>query len=149
MRSKDLTPSTRPQDDFFDGALQTAFTKRWDLGQLNEMVQTSGGHPSLLLELSGDFPGAHVTHLVSYNLLETDETQVLPIDQLLQRIVCHLLVSRIPGQGLPELCESVGEIYEYYKSRSLVHPVLPPSHQEIPARQGKSYERPTFYASEE
>lgn len=103
----------------------------------------------MLLDLSGDFPGAHVTHLVSYDLLETDEAQIVPVDQLLQRIVCHLLVSRIPGEGLPELCQSVGEIYEYYKSRSLIPPALPPPHQEIPARQGKSYERPTFYASEE
>lgn len=103
----------------------------------------------MLLELSGKFPGTHVTHHVSYNLLETEETQGLHIDQLLQRIVCHLLVSRIPEEGMLELCDSVGGIYEYYKSRSLVAPALPPPHQEIPARQGKSYERPTFYASEE
>lgn len=65
------------------------------------------------------------------------------------RILCHMLVERIPDQGIPELCDSVKNIYAFYHERS--KPSVPQvTYQDaIRARLGQVRTRPDFYVEEE
>ncbi len=41
------------------------------------------------------------------------------------RFICHLLVERVPDLGLPELCQSIAEFFEFYSQASSSRLILP------------------------
>lgn len=45
--------------------------------------------------------------------------------ELLVRVICHLLVDRIPRQGLAELAECLGGMYRFYESQGAHTAQLP------------------------
>lgn len=65
------------------------------------------------------------------------------------RLGCHLLIDRIPEEGLQETCESLSEIYNFHSE------LPPPSNRELLESQpiqvtlSASYERPMFQLTEE
>lgn len=65
-----------------------------------------------------------------------------------QRFLCHVLVERLPQDGLEEAFVTLRDMYEFYATRSKVN-ALPSAPQKLPAKQGKSYERPSFHIEEE
>jgi hypothetical protein len=66
------------------------------------------------------------------------------------RALCHYLLTRLPDDGLPDVCRSIVDAYEYYAQppRALnsyeVHKLQP-----IKAKAGRTYERPSFPIAEE
>jgi hypothetical protein len=64
------------------------------------------------------------------------------------RFVCHYLVDLLPDDALPELCDRIKDIFEFYTP---VNPSVPslPSTQRVRARIGEAYERPAFHVAEE
>lgn len=61
------------------------------------------------------------------------------------RYACHVILDRLPAQGLPELCESLRSMWEFYSDRpSSSVALLPTPSKKIPAKRGKTYERPEF-----
>jgi len=65
------------------------------------------------------------------------------------RFLCHLFVSNIPRQGLPELCESLQDIYLYYQTPFTKEPSLLTQSERLPGKLGRTYERPEFQIAEE
>lgn len=69
---------------------------------------------------------------------------------VLMRALCHYLLTKIPDDGLPEICRSIVDTYEYYTQppRLLkgyeVHKL-----QAVKAKAGRTYERPSFPIAEE
>lgn len=88
-----------------------------------------------------------VAHQVRVNLDDIDVTGKVPTVPLV-RLLCHLLVDHIPDRGVPELCESLGGMYEFY-AIAPEHPPLLPRQQRITGVRGRSYERPEFHIEEE
>lgn len=44
---------------------------------------------------------------------ETGEEHLEPVNAF-ARFICHLLIERIPDQGLPDVCQSMAEFFEFY-----------------------------------
>lgn len=83
-------------------------------------------------------------HYISFRPhLETEGFAYLP-PTLLARLVCHAIISKIPDKGLPELCESLGHMIEFYGARQ---PTVPRviSHQPLTARFVGNEIRPAFF----
>jgi len=72
-------------------------------------------------------------------------TQKLPFAKLL----CHKIVDHISEAGMPELCESMAEIYDFDFKRTQYRPQALLSPASIPAKHGISYQRPEFHIAEE
>jgi hypothetical protein len=66
---------------------------------------------------------------------------------VLPRIVCHAVINRIPLRGLPELCESLGQMYLFYKD--LPEKVLSEPPAVIRGRVERTLERAPFSYVEE
>lgn len=147
MQSKYSMVSTKKLGGYSAGALSPNFTTLWDPKQAVDVFQGLGGQTSFLLGLSETFPGANITHFVSLDVTATAESPAL--ERARQRLISYLLVSRLPDEALPELCETLGDMYEFYSAHPHTPPALPSPTREIRARLGEKYERPEFYASEE
>lgn len=62
------------------------------------------------------------------------------------RVICHLLLSQIPEQGMAEALESLFEMRQFYRTPpAQVYAQTEPA--SIPARQGTEYVRPEFQVS--
>lgn len=70
-------------------------------------------HPGgLLISWDSTYDGGQQTHLMQWLPGTTQE----PVGEaeLVIRVLCHMLVDRIPRRGLTELIESLGEMYRFY-----------------------------------
>jgi hypothetical protein len=67
---------------------------------------------------------------------------------ILNRLLCHGLVQRLPEDALPEAVESLSEMYKFYRQPFLQQPVLP-APTSIPVRMGPAIVRPVFPVTEE
>jgi hypothetical protein len=83
------------------------------------------------------------------DLLKEAPTEALIYPQIVQRVLCHYLLARVPPEGLHEVCETIGEIYSHYTRLAERKLALPPVYRQSRAKHGEKYERPTFYAAEE
>ena len=84
---------------------------------------------------------------MSVHLSSTSSEPELP-ESFQIRVICHLLLSQIPDQGLTEALESLFEMRRFYRFR----PAQLPAQAEpasIPAALGSSYGRPEFHVSED
>lgn len=80
-----------------------------------------------------------------------DEGEYSPLYQrnFWARLGCHLIIDRIPEEGLQEACESLSEIYNFYTELppTANQPLLEP--QPIQVTLSASYERPAFQLTED
>lgn len=87
-------------------------------------------------------------HVVSFRPhLETEGQWRVP-RTFLPRILCHVIVNRLPDKGLPELCETLGQMFEFYAARQPTVERL--THEEpTNAYVVANEERPAFFVAEE
>jgi hypothetical protein len=70
--------------------------------------------------------------------------------EIILRMVAHFLVNRLPGNALPEVCETMADIFEYHVSRAnYLNAAQAPTQELIKANVGTIYERPAFGLAEE
>lgn len=86
-------------------------------------------------------------HIVWFHGQETGTGPVLS-DNDVQRLLCHVLVNRMPEDGLPELADSLRDMYEFHKSR-MVAAGLPAPREEMRLQLAEIREREPFSISEE
>ena len=132
MLPNDSTTLTATQAVYSAGVSPSVSTRRWGLlmtpSQVTWHDQTSSGR---------------ILHSIEY-ADSTDPT--IPAAALI-RIVCHILVDRLPEVALAELLESLRCIYEFHQEQSL--PSLPPPSTRFAVRLREAHERPTFAITEE
>lgn len=102
------------------------------------VTSTLGAETEVLFTTSSDY---HVITTSAQDLAKWTLSQKLP----LARILCHKIVDYISERGMPELCESMAEIYDCDRKRAQYQRQALPSRQSVPANQGKSYQRPGFH----
>lgn len=57
-----------------------------------------------------------------------DRPKIMSQQEVIARLICHVYVELTPTSGLPELCETLQDIYEFYgKSPSKEQPQLQPA----------------------
>lgn len=65
------------------------------------------------------------------------------------RVACHMILNLIPDEGIPEMCSTIANLYEFYIERAQYSPppLLPSSG--VRGRLGEPSVRPPFYLEEE
>lgn len=69
---------------------------------------------------------------------------MVSIRKILLRLACHILVARIPSQGLSELYETLTDIHEFYLPQLEQESLLLSQPQQVKAEYGTSSIRPEF-----
>lgn len=119
------------------------FIKQWDPGMLSNLVGTVDATVFGWYSETSPF-----THLIFFKPPETTD-EPFTMDNYKLKLACHLLVDAFPEQGLPELCDSMKDIYKFYWNRRAT-PVLPETVvHSLPATRGGVYTRPEFQYGEE
>ena len=134
--------SITKRDDFSVGASHSGFTTPWPHVLFEQTVGQPGG-PAIVLAWGRDDEGVHVTHQVRVSLddvIVSGEASQFTVG----RLFCHFLLDQIPDFGMPELCDSLANMYEFYTT-SLEHAPLLPRQQSMIGVLGDSYERPEFH----
>lgn len=144
-----LTYSTSKPGGSSAGVSATDFTTQCTRSQFNVFDQTYGIESSPFLVWYHETPDALFTHTVSLRpyLEKTADEPDMP-EFVLARIICHRLLDFIPDRALPELCESMKNIFEFYVPPTSRQSSLQ-SKTRMRARLGKGYVRPEFHIAEE
>lgn len=138
MPSKDLATSTGKLVAFLGGVSPSDFMLRWGHKQSN--LETGTWEALLSEKLEGD-----ETITIGPFYVQGTTTRIEAPLTIVIRSVCHRLLDRIPDQGLPELCESLGRIRAFYSAqKEQTVRLLPAPTQQISAKLGKTYQRPEF-----
>ena len=82
---------------------------------------------------------------IQWDQVTQSEATSAEADAILHKkiILCWLIIHRFPDEGVLELIESVGEIWEFYSHRE-EETLLTPGLWKTKAKLGKTYIRPTF-----
>lgn len=105
------TDSIENQVGYSGGALLTDYTSFWD-------------HSLSCDDVFGTVLHRHETtdanqfdHVVAYpRHFETEGRWRVP-RSFIPRMLCHVVVNRIPDEALPEFCETLGQMLEFYSPR--------------------------------
>lgn len=81
-------------------------------------------------------------------LVDTTSREATCPQNFVWRLFCHFLVNQIPDHGLPELTNSLADLYEFYSHRPTVAE-LPPPISVHPVEVVESYDRPPFHVTED
>lgn len=106
------------------------------------IISTQGGEPDVVFAAP---PEINIGTTSTLDVAKWILTQKLPFAKLL----CHKIVDHISDEGMPELCQSMAEIYDFDLKRRQYKPQAILSRPAVPANHGISYQRPEFHIAEE
>ncbi len=82
-------------------------------------------------------PGARAAHYLIFEPPQTTGVAHLNLTNVVQRFACGVLVSQLPDEALPELWETISEMYDHYTtSAPTTTAVFSPN--KLHARRGKT-----------
>ena len=84
---------------------------------------------------------------MDFDLEETSGFVEIP-DALKSRFACHILLTQLPEEGIPEALESLGQMWQFYRMPAMRTPALP-APEPIQARYGDTVAAPVYPVSEE
>jgi hypothetical protein len=115
----------------------------WGLGTLQALwPETTGEERGVGIRWEHSIGPGRLSHKILFTPPETCDSAAA-WRCYAPRVLCHLIVDRLPDDALGELCQALGQMYEFYASRPV------PSQRSLPAERVKgrivaSYERPSF-----
>ena len=80
-----------------------------------ELLDSAQSRSSLTLHWYQDVTGAHFAHFVSFEP-QNRQTESNNYEPLWLRVLCHVLLNRVPEEGLQEALESLSNIYEFHNT---------------------------------
>lgn len=125
-----------------------SFTRQCDLSLFDEFVETRGADQRFLLGWKQELTEGQLSHVFVFRPQETGLGNDLPL-RLRLRLLCHYLLNQIPDEGLPELMESIAEIYEFHCSATSTYAPPKLETRSVRAKRGRVYERPEFSLADE
>lgn len=118
MPSTPSTTSTSSPGTSSGGTFSPASTKRWSL-ELSDLTWGEVGPDDVFLRWDAGVAGMRQTHMMRFDHTTSRSPQTQA--EILTRVLCHILVDRIPDLGLNEMSEALVQIYDFYS--------MPPSPQ--------------------
>src|SRR4051812_34206354 len=118
-----LMRSTERLENSSAGASQIVSTADWTrslLHNLREMLLATGPTNFALLR---EWPGAKTGHYLIIEPSETEGAQQIVATTVVQRFACNIMVSQLPDDAVPELYESIYEMYEHYLKSPVALPL--------------------------
>jgi hypothetical protein len=88
-----------------------------------------------------------VQHLVRFHALDTVAVTDVP-ESAVARMICYILLARIPDEGTFEALDALATIYRFYATPALPA-AEPPAAPRIPIKLQEPYVRPVFPVTEE
>lgn len=85
--------------------------------------------------------------VLGFHLFGTSGIAELP-EPMVQRLLCHALIQRLPDEGLAEAMQSLTDTNEFYRLPRFVLPPLLPQ-KSIPVRITGSYVEPVYPVTED
>ena len=139
MQLKPWTDSTVSQVDYSGLTSLSDYTRPWNLS-----VSSDDPAHALFQWHETTDAGRFVHQVLFQPHLETAGQWYMTV---LPRMACHVIVNRMPDEGLPELCQSLGQMLEFYASRQPIERLAreSPTKAIVVAHE----ERPPFYLVEE
>lgn len=123
------------------GALLTGSTTQWDLERLSQ------GANEIELQWSGETSTGDFQHTM---VVRTTACPPQYDRAVFVRALCHYLLTKLPDEGLPDVCRSLVDAYEYYfQFPKALKTYEVQRFQPVKAKAGRTYERPAFPISEE
>ena len=134
-----LMSSIERRDGFSAGRFGNAYTIPWSLSPLTEEDRLDADEGAFDSECpQGNVRWFHGARLVGPDL-DSGEVET----RLALRFVCHFLIDYISDEGIPEVCQSLREFYDYYKPCEASQRYLPDVCQREAIR-GAQLVRPSF-----
>ena len=96
-----------------------------------------------------DVTGARFLHAISIPSYQGTAKRHAHTENLHLRMLCHMLINRMPERGLPELCESLGSMYEFYMAPIENQVPALPERRQLKGKIRRAYERPEFSIADE
>jgi len=137
MPLTDSTSFIEKQDAYFGGAFQTGSMRPWS-------PLLSANEPLFQVTLHHSTHDGRIRNSIEYSGAADPATRA----KALIRILCHVLVDRLPEAAIFELLESLRSIFEFYQEPPHL-PALPAHPTTFTAKFSGTYVRPTFEISEE
>ena len=139
MSQTSLIPSIKCRDDFSVGRFSNACTMPWSLSPPIEHDWSDADEMSLDYECpEGNVHWFHGVRLIGPNIENREDEAGLA-----WRFLCHLLIDHISDEGIPDVCESLREFYDYYKPAEASRRCLPEMRERMAIR-GAQTVRPSF-----
>ena len=104
--------------------------------------------PAFRVEWDHEGTGGRLSHSIVVRPPQTGEVFSLS-EALRRRLFCHAILGLLPENALPEACESLAGIYEFYRSLPIAPMPALPRPEPTAAKWGETYERPPFHLAED
>ena len=142
MPSQNWTNLIEKNETFSDGALVTTSTEQWNRGTLIPKAIADEAITRISWKEENEEFGTFV--FSSQFTQGADIKSTIP-RYILNRILCHIIISRMPDEGLPELIDAAKNVLEFYRDRSISsHTPMIETSSSIQAKIGSRYERESF-----
>lgn len=87
--------------------------------------------------------------MAHYVRLDPQTAEDIPrLENVIARALCHFLLNHLPDRGLPEACESIARMVDFY-SPAPSHTLSAQGQRAEPVQVSSVYERPEFHVAEE
>lgn len=126
--------------------MQRGYTTQWGLAPLS-FLDAWLGQGGVTIEWEQQTPGAEFHHRVVTATTSGRRDYDL---EIILRMLAHFLINCLPGDALPEVCETMADIHDYHVTRAnYLYAAHPPAREVMKANIGRTYERPAFGLAEE
>jgi len=141
--------STSGQGTSSGGASQLLCIPDWDLPPFDDIWGTLQAGRTATIAWCDHPSGALIAHLVRLEQQKTEGAYEFYRSSIRNRVLCHFLVSNLPNEALPELYETLGDLYSFYAIQPSKRALPSPTSQKFVAKEGKAYLRPSIRVDEE
>ncbi len=115
MSLKDSTDLIQRKESFSDGVSMKNFMTQWD-PHPPEAETTTGNEKIWEFFWKSRESGLEDLYFGNTVIQETSEKKCSEQELFLNRILCHLVVNRIPDECLPDLIDSLKDVYQFHQN---------------------------------
>src|SRR5712692_372545 len=149
MSSRDLIPFTKRRDTSSGGASPTRCIRLFNQRQLPDTPSWVADLRENYLAWGQSTTAGDFAHLLVWRPSPGGTTLTSLTPQLEKRVMCHALLSILPDEALPKVCESLLDYYDAYFGPLATSTWISPTFQKAPARTSSKRLKAEFRAPEE
>src|SRR2546427_2515796 len=114
MSSRDLIPFTKRRDTSSAGASPTRYIRLFNQSQLPDTLSWVADISQNYVAWGQSTTSGDFAHLLVWRPSPSGTTLTSLTPQLEKRVMCHALLSVLPDEALPKVCESLIDYYDAY-----------------------------------
>jgi hypothetical protein len=140
---------TGKPEDYFAGASQTLSEPNWVRNLSLRLGEHFRPNETTAVAFIQQWPGAKTGHyLVIDTGAPTEGATQITLSNALERFVCGVLISQLPDRALPELRETLSDLYSHYAGPVPQLPATSRTYRKQAAKRGKTNRPPEIRIEE-